>query len=406
MGNEADYIKMDRPSPFRTPWSFKGFNEPTHKPWVFPQPPSKCSYGVKGAQPKLDSRFVLDVNVSDGTVMPPSTPFTKIWRMRNSGSVAWPQGVRLVWIGGDRFFNADSVEIEIPVNGVPIDGELDIAADFVSPASPGRYISYWRLAYPSGGKFGQRVWALIEVDASLKDPFFKDLNLNETPNCNFSKCPEVLDMNAQPAVDGCIVEPQNTTSLSEPIEPLVDEQPKRQELNFPIDDALLVGHGVSASAPPQALPTSVPGFYAMIDISETAPTGVSKSVPAANAPILSEGIKLENAVEKTLLKELEEMGFKQVDLNKEILRRNEYDLEQSVDDLCGVAEWDPILEELQEMGFCDKEMNKKLLKKNNGSIKGGFEVSTGSDEVGGDLVKALVALHYRKIKVFGFSGNG
>ncbi|KAJ6882302.1 protein NBR1 [Populus alba x Populus x berolinensis] len=64
------------------------------------------------------------------------------------------------------------------------------------------------------------------------------------------------------------------------------------------------------------------------------------------------------------------MGFKQVDLNKEILRRNEYDLEQSVDDLCGFAEWDPILEELQEMGFSDKEMNKKLLKKNNGSIRG------------------------------------
>lgn len=74
-------------------------------------------------------------------------------------------------------------------------------------------------------------------------------------------------------------------------------------------------------------------------------------------------------VEMSLLQELEEMGFKQVDLNKEILRKNEYDLEQSVDDLCGVAEWDPILEELKEMGFCDKEMNKKLLKKNNGSIK-------------------------------------
>lgn len=49
---------------------------------------------------------------------------------------------------------------------------------------------------------------------------------------------------------------------------------------------------------------------------------------------------------------------------------NEYDLEQSVDDLCGVSEWDPILEELQEMGFHDEETNKRLLKKNNGSIKG------------------------------------
>ncbi|KAK4370808.1 hypothetical protein RND71_010283 [Anisodus tanguticus] len=48
---------------------------------------------------------------------------------------------------------------------------------------------------------------------------------------------------------------------------------------------------------------------------------------------------------------------------------NKFDLEQSVDDLCGVSEWDPILDELEEMGFRNKEMNKKLLKKNNGSIK-------------------------------------
>ena len=85
------------------------------KSWAFPQPLYKGSCGVKGAQPKLDSRFVLDVNVSDGTLMPSSTPFTKIWRMRNSGSVAWPQGVRLVWIGGDQFFSADSVEIEVGI---------------------------------------------------------------------------------------------------------------------------------------------------------------------------------------------------------------------------------------------------------------------------------------------------
>jgi next-to-BRCA1 protein 1 len=60
--------------------------------------------------------------------------------------------------------------MQIPVNGVPIDGELDVAADFVSPALPGRYISYWRMAYPSGGKFGQRVWVLIEVLAFLVLP--------------------------------------------------------------------------------------------------------------------------------------------------------------------------------------------------------------------------------------------
>jgi next-to-BRCA1 protein 1 len=188
----------------------------------------------------------------------------------------------------------------------------------------------------------------MQVDASLKDPFFKYLNLNESPNYIGSKFPGVLDMNVQPAVDGYFLEPQNNTLLSEPDVPMVDEQPKSQELKFPIDDALLIGHGVSASAPPQAMPSSVPVLYPMIDISETVPAS-TELLPAADASTSPEEVIVENAVEKTLLKELKEMGFKQVDLNKEILRRNEYDLEQSVDDLCGVSDWDPILEELQEM---------------------------------------------------------
>jgi len=53
--------------------------------------------------------------------------------------------------------------VQIPVNGFPVDKEIDVAVDFVAPTRPGRYISYWRLASPSGQKFGQRVWVHIQV---------------------------------------------------------------------------------------------------------------------------------------------------------------------------------------------------------------------------------------------------
>ena len=43
------------------------------------------------------------------------------------------------------------------------------------------------------------------------------------------------------------------------------------------------------------------------------------------------------------------MGFRQADLNKEVLRQNEYDLQKSIDDLCGFHEWDPLLAELKEL---------------------------------------------------------
>ena len=44
-----------------------------------------------------------------------------------------------------------------------MNGEIDVCVDFVSPAKPGRYISYWRLTSPDLQKFGQQVWVLIEV---------------------------------------------------------------------------------------------------------------------------------------------------------------------------------------------------------------------------------------------------
>lgn len=80
-----------------------------------PVPRAMKHCGVRSAGSKLDSRFIVDVNVLDGTVMAPSTAFTKIWRMRNSGTVAWPQGVRLMWTGGDRFSCSDSVELEVDI---------------------------------------------------------------------------------------------------------------------------------------------------------------------------------------------------------------------------------------------------------------------------------------------------
>ncbi|XP_004299143.1 PREDICTED: uncharacterized protein LOC101312926 isoform X2 [Fragaria vesca subsp. vesca] len=400
MGNVAEYIRIDHPVSYRHPRPFKGMHE--QPPWMGPPALSKISHpalskishvlspawrnsGVKHGRPKLDSRFVLDVNVMDGTLMAPSTPFTKIWRMRNNGGLIWPKGTQLMWIGGDRFSKSASVEIEIPAHGVSAENELDIAVDFTAPESPGRYISYWRMASPSGQKFGQRVWVLIQVDASLQDSLFESfqgLNLN-LPPVDTVPFP-------QQHVGSDFAQPSTSNSVKEPAIPIPNEQPENeQDLNFPINNSLLVGHGVPSptapvasstvsyptvehSAPAPPAPTaegaSSTVSYPTVDIFEPAPPS-PKSAPVVTAPTSSEGTSSKNPVEDTLLKELEDMGFKQVNLNKEILRRNEYNLEQSVDDLCDVAEWDPILEELQEMGFSDTEMNKKLLAKNNGSIK-------------------------------------
>ncbi|KAL1554197.1 protein JOKA2-like [Salvia divinorum] len=286
--DDNEYVRMDRPAISRH-----------HLPHVRVRdqgviPHVHRGLKVKPSMVKLESRFIQDVNIFDGTVMAPLTPFAKIWKMRNSGTVAWPQKTQLVWIGGDKLTDAESIEVQIPDTGLQVDQELDVSIDFIAPKHPGRYISYWRMASPSGQKFGQRVWVIIQVEASATEESPRDTVRN-------------LNLNLPPAV---------------PIYRLPPPPPP---------------------PPPRRAPVAI--------VPEPVELG-EKSV-----------------MEDKLLRELKEMGFEQVDLNKQVLRMNEYDLEQAVDDLCGVAEWDPILEELEEMGFRNKEMNKKLLTKNNGSIK-------------------------------------
>lgn len=438
MGVESDYIRIDRPLSFRHPMLFKGTHE--QHPWVIP--PALPHFLRKAGRPKLDSRFILDVNVMDGTMMAPFTPFTKIWRMRNNGTLVWPQGSQLVWIGGDRFSGTLTAEMEIPAEGVPIDSELDVAVDFIAPEHPGRYISYWRMATPSGQKFGQRVWVLIQVDVSLSNAFSSSIPLSLVlpPFTSGTQHHQPINVNVDTGMECDLSKPSN--GFAEPVKPMNVQQPRNEELNFPIDESLLVGHGVSSAsvteatsrvsypivdltkdssndlfseaAPAVSVPVPVPtpasapvdmfepapAFLPMfepapapvpvsmfepapatapaaatspapspvVDATPSSPVIEAPPSPAVNAASSSQGAS-QNVFEEALLKELEEMGFKQIDLNKEILRMNEYNLEQSVDDLCGVAEWDPLLEELEDMGFCDAETNKKLLAKNNGSIK-------------------------------------
>ncbi|XP_010534154.1 PREDICTED: protein NBR1 homolog [Tarenaya hassleriana] len=365
MGNERDYIRMDEPASVRVFRKTTGPAMIGHKPRVsYPAPVQSLPQGglrFRTGRLKLDSRFVCDVNVIDGTIVAPSTPFTKIWRMRNNGSLVWPRGTQLVWIGGDRFGNSVSVDLE----GVGIDSEIDVAVDFVAPETPGRYISYWRMASSSGVKFGQRVWVLIHVDASLKNSVvsgFHGLNLNASPDEDSS----------------------SEVSILEALTPIADLKPKVEESEAMEKNGLRIGKVPPPISHPKHAPSS--SSSQIIDLTELIAPAKASHGPSSSKEIpisfdkckevsgseqdLLTGLDGKNDVEQALLKELEEMGFKEIDLNKEILRKNEYNLEQSVDALCGVSDWDPILEELQEMGFHDNETNKRLLKKNNGSIKG------------------------------------
>ncbi|XP_062219507.1 protein JOKA2-like [Phragmites australis] len=387
MGNEVEYTKIDKPILPRRLLRDSHAYRKVHPPRVL----------MKSKREKLESRFILDVTVLDGTLMAPSTPFTKIWRMHNNGPIMWPMGTQLIWVGGDQFALQTSVPLEIAVNGFPVDKEIDIAVDFVAPARPGRYISYWRLASPSGQKFGQRVWVHIQVE----DPSFVSdsnrnaaINLNLPPESDCTNITNLMDVNMEP-VDSALSahikhikevrfhpfeasEPKKPqpapcvvpfVSVAAPANPVVDVPMSTAtaaafmpSVNVPVPEVAMPAVPSPVNVP--IMPTPMP-----VNVLASAPASASVSAPAPTDAAAPEPFDIDGHNEEKLLRELDEMGFRQIDLNKEILRQNNYNLEQSVDDLCGVNEWDPLLAELEEMGFDDTEMNKELLAKNGGSIK-------------------------------------
>lgn len=133
-------------------------------------PPKSSPKPAPTSNEKLDSRFVSDVTVFDGTQMAPGQIFSKIWRLRNTGEVTWPKGTSLVHIGGD-LMGLLAVGVTMPEGGVPPNTELDVHVEMTAPSRPGRYVTYYRLAVPSDNfpvnttpyRFGQRFWALIQV---------------------------------------------------------------------------------------------------------------------------------------------------------------------------------------------------------------------------------------------------
>jgi hypothetical protein len=109
-------------------------------PTAVPPPPTPCNW----------AQFVSDVTYPDWSSIKPSTPFRKIWRMRNIGACTWTPGYALVFVNG---YNMGSTTTPINVTVSP--GQTaDIAVDLVSPNKNGNYESYYKLRDTNGVLFG------------------------------------------------------------------------------------------------------------------------------------------------------------------------------------------------------------------------------------------------------------
>jgi polar amino acid transport system substrate-binding protein len=104
-----------------------------------------------------------DKNMTAPPVMQPGQPFTKGWRMRNSGTCDWQPGYNLSYVSG----NVPAAQMggqPIPVTTVVKPGEtFDFQVNLIAPIAPGTYQGFWQMQNLAKQRFGETVWVGITV---------------------------------------------------------------------------------------------------------------------------------------------------------------------------------------------------------------------------------------------------
>lgn len=124
-----------------------------------PAPPPACIAGMA---------FVADLSLDDRNMtapplMQPGQSFQKGWRIRNSGTCAWPADYVFAYATG----NTPAARMggqNRAIGRVVQPGEtLDVYVDLVAPYAPGVYQGFWNMLDRAGAGFGSRVWVGIRV---------------------------------------------------------------------------------------------------------------------------------------------------------------------------------------------------------------------------------------------------
>jgi len=111
--------------------------------------------------------FVADVTYPDGSIVGRSAPFTKTWRIKNTGTCTWTTSYDIVYVSGEKFSAKDAVPLPETVSP----GEtVEISIDLIAPNSNGNYRGNWKLRNESGVVFG--------LGSSSNSNFYVDVNVS------------------------------------------------------------------------------------------------------------------------------------------------------------------------------------------------------------------------------------
>ncbi len=91
--------------------------------------------------------FVSDVTVPDNSYLSANTAFTKIWRLKNTGTCTWTTAYSTTFVSGDPM----SAVYPVPMPYTVYPGQsVDVAVNMVAPSYAGTYKGNWSLKSDTG----------------------------------------------------------------------------------------------------------------------------------------------------------------------------------------------------------------------------------------------------------------
>jgi hypothetical protein len=110
-----------------------------------------------------DSQFWADITIPDGTVVKPGSVFTKIWRMKNTGTCTWGSGFKFIFAYGGSRFGGGDITISQSKDFVAAGGTKDFGVKLTAPTVPNTYTGCWKMQNPDGYWFGQAACVTFKV---------------------------------------------------------------------------------------------------------------------------------------------------------------------------------------------------------------------------------------------------
>ena len=147
-------------------------------PSATPVPPSATATSTSA--PCNRAELVQELNVPAGSDIPANGRFTKVWRVKNTGSCTWSTSYALIYAGGDKF----AIQEAIAFPGSVVPGQsVDLALDLRAPNVIGQFRSTWALRDAYGEIFdldsaaNKRLVVDISVSAAGSSYPFKLANM-------------------------------------------------------------------------------------------------------------------------------------------------------------------------------------------------------------------------------------